>query len=70
MTEPDELVGANVLARHFDVTVATVRRWVREQRIPCVRVSRRVVRFNIRDVERALSQPARRGATSKGGIHD
>ena len=47
-------VTAKELAEHFSVTPETVSRWVREQRIPCVRPSRRVVRFYIEEVEHAL----------------
>jgi len=47
-------VTARELAVYFGVTVATVNRWVRERRIPFIRASRRVVRFHIPEVERAL----------------
>jgi len=51
--EPKPVTVADV-ARHFSVTVATVRRWVRQQRIPFIRPSRRVIRFHLREVEAAL----------------
>lgn len=55
----DKPVNAAAVARHFGVTVETVNRWVREQRIPCIRPSRNVVRFYLRHVEQALSERAR-----------
>lgn len=50
------LVSSFAIAKRYGVTVETVRRWVRERRIPCVRVSRRTVRFRPDEVERALKQ--------------
>ena len=47
-------VTAREVATYFGVTVETVNRWVREERIPFVRVSRRVVRFHLSEVERVL----------------
>ena len=52
----DRLVTSQRVAEHFGVAVGTVRQWVREHRIPFVRPSRRIVRFRIRDVERALNE--------------
>ena len=49
------LVTTEVLATHFGVTVSTVRRWVRNRVVPCIRPSRRIVRFRLQDVERALT---------------
>ena len=53
----EELVTAFEVAKRFGVAVATVRRWVREDRIPYTRVSRRTVRFQIREIEAATSSP-------------
>lgn len=47
------------IAKHFGVTVETVQGWVRKQRIPCVRPSRRIIRFNLDDVEKTLTHPVR-----------
>jgi excisionase family DNA binding protein len=57
MTTPaiTDLVSAVVVAERFGVTVPTVRRWVREGRIACIRPSRRVMRFRLSDVERVLT---------------
>jgi len=56
-TRPNEqLVTAEQVAEHFGVTVGTVNAWVRHHRIPCVRPSRRVVRFYLSEVESALRQ--------------
>lgn len=51
-------VSVREVADHFDVSVDTVNRWVREMRIPCVRPSLRTVRFHLKEVEEALSMPA------------
>ena len=53
-----ELVTADRVAVVYGVSVGTVNRWVRSARIPCVRVSRRTVRFRLKDVERALTRAA------------
>lgn len=52
----DPLVSAARVAEHFGVCVGTVNAWVRLRRIPCVRLSRRVVRFRLSEVEAALRQ--------------
>ncbi|RJP30928.1 MAG: DNA-binding protein [Phycisphaerales bacterium] len=49
------LVTSEQVAERFGVTVNTVRRWVRERRIPAIRASRRVVRFDLAAVECALA---------------
>lgn len=56
------LVDASESARRFGVAVSTVRRWAREKRIPSVRPSREVLRFDPSDVERALARRAREHA--------
>ena len=54
----DRLQTVKDVAQRFEVSVETVRTWVRGERIPCIRVTRRIVRFNMADVERALQKPA------------
>lgn len=56
---PNDLVTARIVAGRFGVSVATVNRWVREHRIPFIRPSRRIVRFNLESVETAISESAR-----------
>ena len=46
------------IAQRFGVKVETVRAWVRDGRIPCIRASRKIVRFRIEEVEAALRQEA------------
>lgn len=53
-----KLVTVEAVARHFHVSPSAVHRWVRESSIPFVRASRRIVRFRIEDVERALTHQA------------
>jgi len=60
-------ITARAVAKHFGVTVETVNRWVRQNRIPYLRPSRRIVRFHLEEVERALREHARQ---SEGGDHD
>ena len=43
------------IAAHFGVAVTTVRGWVRDERVPFIRPSRRVVRFRLSEVERAIT---------------
>ncbi len=52
----DPLATADDVARRFRVTVSTVNRWVRDGIIPCIRPSRRIVRFNLGEVERAIAK--------------
>lgn len=54
--EQNRLVTSEQLADHFAVSVETVRGWVRQGRIPCLRVSRKVIRFRVAEVERALQK--------------
>lgn len=61
-----ELVTTQDVAERFGVTVETVQAWVRRGRIPHIRPSRRIVRFNMVDVERAITREAREG---EGHVH-
>lgn len=54
----NDLETPETLARLYGVTVPTIRRWVREGRIPSIRPTRKVLRFRLTDVERALACPA------------
>lgn len=53
--QPDYLTTEQ-LAERFGVNVTTIRAWVRAGRIPFFRPSRRVIRFNLADVEAAIRQ--------------
>lgn len=61
----DPLVTAERVAEHFGVRVGAVNAWVRARRIPCVRASRRVVRFRLSEVEAALRQAGQSDRTPK-----
>lgn len=52
----DRLITTRELAEQFGVCDETVQTWVRQGRIPCFRPSRKVIRFRMNDVERALMQ--------------
>lgn len=45
----NDLLDTNQLAAHFQVSVPTVHRWIRDG-APCLRPSPGVVRFNLSDV--------------------
>lgn len=52
-----ELVDCTAIAKHFGVTAETVRAWARQDRIPCIRPTKRTLRFILEDVERSITQP-------------
>lgn len=56
----DEFVTARQLAAFLQVSESTVRRLAREGRIPSVRLTPRLVRFNLKAVCRALDGAAAR----------
>lgn len=46
------------LSDMLGVKVATVHRWVRIGLIPCLRLSSKVIRFDLADVQRSLREKA------------
>jgi excisionase family DNA binding protein len=58
----DEFLTARQLAEVLQVSESTVRRLARDGRIPCVRLTPRLLRFNLKAVCRALDGD---GASSK-----
>jgi len=58
----EEFLTARQLAAVLQVSESTVRRLAREGRIPCVRLTPRLLRFNLKSVCRALD-----GAQRKAG---
>ena len=50
-TKQTRLVTSEEVAQHFNVTLGTVNRWVRDAVIPCIRPTRRIVRFDLNAVE-------------------
>ena len=52
-----ELANVKHLSKLYGVHVETVRAWVRKGRIPCLRPTAKTIRFNLAEVERALSKP-------------
>ncbi len=57
-----ELLTANELADRLHLRPSTIRRWAREGRIPAVRVTAKVVRYDLVEVVRAV----RAGQESQG----
>jgi excisionase family DNA binding protein len=55
-----EYLSAQQLAPRYGVTASTIKRWAREGRIPCVRPTARVIRFNVAAVDAAIGRDARR----------
>lgn len=49
-----KLVQFKDVAEHFDVSVQTVRNWVKDRKIPFVKLSS-VYRFNIAEIEKAIT---------------
>ena len=56
MRMDSHLLTSEDIAQRFGVKVETVRAWVRAGRVPCIRASRKIVRFRIDEVEAALRQ--------------
>lgn len=52
----EQLVDTKTLAGMLDVKESTIRKWVFERRIPCVRVGGRLVRFRPSEIERWISE--------------
>ena len=52
-----KLVQFKEVAEHFDVSVLTVRNWVREKKIPFIKLGK-VYRFRIKDIEESLLSDA------------
>jgi excisionase family DNA binding protein len=50
----EEFLTARQLAEVLQVSESTVRRLARDGRIPCVRLTPRLLRFNLKAVSRAL----------------
>lgn len=50
MSDTTELITAEELSEHLRVRPATIRLWAREGRIPRVKISGKVIRYNISDV--------------------
>jgi predicted site-specific integrase-resolvase len=65
------LLDAVELAEVFRVAPVTVLEWVRKGRIPCIRINRKTLRFDVDRVLAALEVPARQSASAliplKGG---
>jgi len=57
-----DLLKTEDLARRLRVRPDTIRRWVRGGLIPVLRVSPKVMRFDLAEVVRALQERGRAGA--------
>lgn len=55
MERQSEFLTARELARRFNVSPETVRAWGRSGRIPTLRLSRKVVRYDVAAVMKALA---------------
>jgi excisionase family DNA binding protein len=62
MPDQDEFLTARQLAEILQVSETTVRRLAQKRRIPCVRLSPRIIRFHLDAVREALDVP--RGSRS------
>lgn len=61
----EEFVTARQLAEVLKVSESTVRRLAREGRIPCVRLTPRLMRFNLKAVFRSLNGDEEHGRRSR-----
>lgn len=59
---PTELLTAEELAERLRVRPDTVRRWTRQGRIPTVRLSRKVIRYDLSRVLAAIDAAGGKGA--------
>jgi len=57
MPEREEFLTARQLAEILQVSESTVRRLAQKRRIPCVRLSSRIIRFHLDAVREALDVP-------------
>jgi excisionase family DNA binding protein len=53
-SDPDALLTPQDIADRFGVTIFAVYKWVRSGRLPCIRVSRKTVRFTEEQIEHYL----------------
>jgi predicted site-specific integrase-resolvase len=53
-----ELLTAEELSRRLKVSPETVRKWGRQAKIPVIRISPKVLRFDIEAVEAVLVEPS------------
>lgn len=65
------LVTADDLAAWLGVAPRTVSGWAREGRIPSIRISHKVVRYDLNEVVRTLRDQARQsGNAARGEVSD
>jgi len=57
MADREEFLTARQLAEILQVSESTVRRLAQKRRIPCVRLSPRIIRFHLEAVREALDVP-------------
>ena len=50
----ETLLSAEQVAGLLGVSVVTIRGWAREQRVPCVRLSRRTIRYRLSEIVEAF----------------
>jgi excisionase family DNA binding protein len=65
-TARDDLLTAAEIADRLRVRPSTILEWQRSGRIPSIRLSHKVLRFNLGDVVTALKSPD----VGKGAKHD
>ena len=53
-----KLLTVTDIATFFGVRAETVHSWARSGRIPCIRPSKKTIRFRLEDVVRALERPS------------
>ena len=49
------LIGVKETAQYLDISINTLYSWVWQERIPCYKLSKRMVKFNPEEIEQWLS---------------
>ena len=61
----DALITTNRIAKCLGVKTETIRRWVRERRIPAYRIGKKTLRFDLHEVRAELKRQSLLSADGK-----
>lgn len=50
----DELLTATQVAKYLSLRPSTIKLWTRDGVIPCIRINSKIIRYDQREVDRAL----------------
>lgn len=60
--QDDDLLTAKEVAKYLKVTEWTVYQWAQKGRVPCIRLSKRALRFRFGDIKKELDRRTTRKA--------